>query len=60
MLATGAVDTAKNSTRTELGNGEDHNQNERNEVSREGLYPPREEYLNATRDQSLLCVKSGQ
>ena len=60
MLATGVVETANDSRRTELGNGEDHDQSERDEVPREGLYPPREEDLNAARDQSLLCVKSCQ
>jgi hypothetical protein len=36
--------------RTELGNGQDHDKTEEEEVRRENLYPPREEYLNATRN----------
>ena len=55
VLAGGIIEAAKDSRRTELGNGEDYDHDERHEPPREGLYPPREEYLNATCNQSLWC-----
>ena len=43
--------------RTELKNGQDHDDSEQNVVRGENLYPPREKYLNAACNQCLVVIR---
>lgn len=47
----------RNGQRTELKNGQDHDDSEQNVVRGENLYPPREKYLNAACNQCLVVIR---